>query len=55
MSRDKLLDQVWAYESYPTTRSVDNHILNLRQKREKNPAQPQFILTVYGEGYKFVG
>ena len=55
VTRDRLLDEVWGYESYPTTRTVDNHILRLRQKLEENPSEPRYILSVYGEGYKFVG
>lgn len=55
VTRDALLNHVWGYESYPTTRTVDNHILNLRQKLERDSARPEFILTTYGEGYKFVG
>jgi len=55
VTRDRMLDEVWGYESYPTTRTVDNHILKLRQKLEADPANPQYILTIYGEGYKFVG
>ena len=55
VTRDQLLDQVWGYESYPSTRTVDNHILNLRHKLERDPAKPQHILTAHGEGYKFVG
>ena len=55
VTRDQLLDEVWGYESYPTTRTVDNHILRIRQKLEDNPSEPRFILSVYGEGYKFVG
>ena len=55
ISRDRLLDEVWGYESYPMTRTVDNHILRLRQKLEEDPANPRYILSVYGEGYKFVG
>jgi len=54
VTRDRLLDEVWGYETYPTTRTVDNHILRLRQKLEKNPGDPRHILSVYGEGYKFV-
>ncbi len=54
MSRDKLLNEVWGYECYPSTRTVDNHILKLRQKLEKNPANPIHFLTVHGVGYKFV-
>ena len=49
------LNEVWGYESTPTTRTVDNHILRLRQKLENDPAAPEYILSVYGEGYKFVG
>jgi len=55
VSRDRLLNEVWGYESSPTTRTVDNHILRLRQKLENDPAAPEYILSVYGEGYKFVG
>jgi two-component system alkaline phosphatase synthesis response regulator PhoP len=54
VTRDRLLDEVWGYEHYPTTRTVDNHILRLRQKLEVNPSDPRHILSVYGEGYKFV-
>ena len=53
-SRDELLNQVWGYEHYPTTRTVDNHILRLRQKLEPDPAHPRYLLTVHGAGYKFV-
>jgi len=55
LSRDRLLTEVWGYERFPTTRTVDAHIVRLRQKLEPNPEQPQFILTVHGIGYKFVG
>ncbi len=55
LSRDRLLSDVWGYGSYPTTRTVDAHIVRLRQKLEPNPEQPQFFLTVHGVGYKFVG
>ncbi len=54
-SRDRLLDAVWGYENYPNTRTVDTHIVHLRQKLEPNPEEPRFILTVHGSGYKFVG
>ena len=54
VSRDKLLEDVWGYEEYPTTRTVDNFILKLRQKIENDPAHPRHILTVHGIGYKFV-
>jgi DNA-binding response OmpR family regulator len=52
--RDELLDKVWGYENYPRTRTVDNHMLRLRQKLEKDPSQPSHFLTVHGLGYKFV-
>jgi two-component system alkaline phosphatase synthesis response regulator PhoP len=55
VTRDRMLNEVWGYETYPTTRTVDTHILKLRQKVEDDPANPQYILTIYGEGYKFVG
>lgn len=54
ISRTELLNDVWGYENYPTTRTVDNQILKLRQKLETDPAQPQFLRTVHGAGYKFV-
>ena len=55
VSRDRLLTEIWGYQVVPNTRTVDNHILKLRQKLESEPANPRFILSVYGEGYKFVG
>jgi DNA-binding response OmpR family regulator len=54
VTRDELLDEVWGYNSYPTTRTVDNHIARLRQKIENNIDEPRHILTVHGVGYKFV-
>jgi DNA-binding response OmpR family regulator len=54
LSRDRLLDTVWGYENYPNTRTVDTHIVHLRQKLEPNPEEPRFIVTVHGTGYKFV-
>ncbi len=54
VSRDELLDEVWGYNSYPTTRTVDNHIAKLRQKIEPNITTPRHILTIHGVGYKFV-
>ena len=55
VTRDELLDEVWGYNTYPTTRTVDNHIARLRQKiEEKNSKTPKHILTVHGVGYKFV-
>lgn len=55
LSRDKLLEEVWGYDRFPTTRTVDAHIVRLRQKLEPKPEEPRFILTVHGTGYKFVG
>jgi DNA-binding winged helix-turn-helix (wHTH) protein len=54
ISRDELLDQVWGYENYPCTRTVDNHILRLRQKLEMDFANPTHFRTVHGVGYKFI-
>jgi len=54
ISRDELLNEVWGYQNYPSTRTVDNHILKLRQKLEKDPAHPLHFKTVHGAGYKFV-
>ena len=54
VSRDDLLDKIWGYENYPTTRTIDNHILKLRKKIEIDPNHPRHILTVYGGGYRFV-
>jgi two-component system alkaline phosphatase synthesis response regulator PhoP len=53
--RDDLLDKIWGYEKFPTTRTIDNHILKLRKKIEGDPAHPRHILSVYGEGYRFMG
>ena len=55
LSRDRLLEDVWGYDHFPTTRTVDAHIVRLRQKLEAKPDEPRFILTVHGTGYKFVG
>ncbi len=55
VSRDRILNEVWGYDAMPTTRTVDTHIVKLRQKLEDDPAHPQCILSVYGEGYRFVG
>ena len=54
ISRDKFLDEVWGYDSYPTTRTVDNYILSLRKKIEDDPANPKHLITVHKVGYKFV-
>lgn len=54
LTRDVLLNEVWGYNFYPTTRTVDNQILKLRQKLEPDSANPKHLLTIYGAGYKFV-
>ncbi len=54
ITREELLNEVWGYECYPSTRTVDNHILKLRQKLEKDPANPVHFQTVHGIGYRFV-
>ncbi len=54
ISRDELLNEVWGYHSCPCTRTIDNHILRLRQKLEDNPSNPSHFLTTHGAGYKFV-
>ncbi|MBC8185296.1 response regulator transcription factor [candidate division KSB1 bacterium] len=54
ISRSELLDHVWGYDNFPTTRTVDNHIAKLRKKIETDPMEPKHIFTVYGLGYKFV-
>jgi len=54
LSREELLNEVWGYNCYPTTRTVDNQILKLRQKLEPDPSNPRHLLTIYGAGYKFV-
>ncbi len=55
VTRDMLLDEVWGYEQYPTTRTVDNYILSLRKKIEDTPSEPRYLLTVHTAGYRFVG
>jgi DNA-binding response OmpR family regulator len=54
VTRDELLDEVWGYDRFPTTRTVDNHIALLRSKIEDDPAEPRYLLTVRGVGYKLV-
>ena len=54
VARDELLNEVWGYENYPTTRTVDNHIAGLRAKIESEPGEPRHLKTVHGVGYKFV-
>jgi hypothetical protein len=53
-SRSELLNEAWGYENYPSTRTVDNHVLRLRQKLERDPSRPVHFRTVHGVGYKFV-
>jgi DNA-binding response OmpR family regulator len=55
VSRERLLDEVWGYEQFPTTRTVDNHVAKVRQKVEEVPSEPQYIITIHGVGYKFLG
>ncbi|MBI2618896.1 MAG: response regulator transcription factor [Ignavibacteriales bacterium] len=55
VTREQILNTVWGYDTYPDSRTVDTHILNLRQKLEDNPRKPEYILTVHGLGYKFAG
>lgn len=54
VTRDMLLDEVWGYDAFPTTRTVDNYILSLRKKIEEDPSQPHHLLTMHKAGYKFV-
>ncbi len=53
VSREELLNEVWGYQNYPSTRTVDNHVLRLRQKLEPDPAAPRYLMTMHGAGYKF--
>ncbi len=53
LTRERLLDEVWGYERYPTTRTVDTHVLRLRRKFEDDPDEPKWIETVHGQGYRF--
>jgi DNA-binding response OmpR family regulator len=54
VSRDQLLNEVWGYDSFPTTRTIDNFIANLRKKLEDNPSNPRHLITMFGTGYKFI-
>ena len=54
IERNQLLNEVWGYENYPSTRTVDNFILNLRKKIEDDHTNPKHLLTIHGAGYKFV-
>jgi two-component system alkaline phosphatase synthesis response regulator PhoP len=55
LSRNEMLDKVWGYDAMPTTRTVDVHVASLRQKLERNPSRPEFILTAHRRGYRFAG
>jgi len=54
VSREDLLERVWGYDVFPSTRTVDNFILRLRKRFEKDPASPRHFLTVWGVGYRFL-
>jgi DNA-binding response OmpR family regulator len=53
VTREMLLNAVWGYETFPTTRTVDNYLLTLRKKIEDDPAEPNHLLTIHTAGYKF--
>ncbi|MBI3262260.1 MAG: response regulator transcription factor [Acidobacteria bacterium] len=55
VTREQILNDVWGYDESPTTRTIDNFVAKLRQKVEPRPHEPQYILTIHGSGYKFVG
>jgi two-component system alkaline phosphatase synthesis response regulator PhoP len=55
VSREQLVQELWGPHAFPTTRTVDIHILNLRKKLEPDPSRARFILTVHGVGYRFAG
>ena len=54
VSRDELLNQVWGYDSFPNTRTIDAHIAKLRRRIEDKPEEPKLIVTIHGIGYKFL-
>lgn len=54
VTREMLLDEVWGFENYPTTRTVDNFILSLRKHIEENPSLPKHLITIHKAGYKFI-
>lgn len=54
LTRDMLLNSVWGYESFPNTRTVDAHVVRLRQKLEPEPNAPRHFLTIHGVGYRFI-
>jgi len=55
VTRETLLDRIWGYEKYPSTRTIDIHISKLRKKLEVDPAKAKILLSVYGAGYRFMG
>jgi DNA-binding response OmpR family regulator len=55
ITREQLLDEVWGIHDYPMTRTVDNHIAKVRQKVERIPAEPEYLITIHRVGYKFLG
>jgi len=54
LSRELILNSVWGYESFPNTRTVDAHVVRLRQKLEPQPESPRYFLTMHGVGYRFL-
>jgi DNA-binding response OmpR family regulator len=54
VTRETLLNKIWGFEKYPSTRTIDNHILKLRKKLEDDPSKTKYIFSVYGEGYRFM-
>jgi DNA-binding response OmpR family regulator len=54
LTRDTILNAVWGYDCYPTTRTVDAHVCRLRRKLESDPATPRHFLTIHGVGYRFL-
>lgn len=54
LTRDMILNSVWGYESFPNTRTVDAHVVHLRQKLEPNPESPRYFVTIHGVGYRFI-
>jgi two-component system alkaline phosphatase synthesis response regulator PhoP len=55
VSRDTLLNKIWGYKRFPSTRTIDNHILKLRKKLEEEPSRSKYIISIYGQGYRFMG
>lgn len=54
LSRDVLLNSVWGYDSFPNTRTVDAHVVHLRQKLEPDPETPRYFVTLHGVGYRYI-